>query len=151
MIIDIIQRLAMQYANALRSKPIQRVGRRKGVPYSFQSPAIATGRLADSVRVETTPDGYAITALSYVHFIEYGRKPGTFPPVTAIESWMKTKGISGSSYAIGKSMADYGSTIWQRYQGNNSGVFDDVDTDKAVEEIAKEIENSMYKDLLAVV
>ena len=34
-----------------------------------------------------------LTGSSYFHFQEYGRSPGTMPPVDAIKQWIKEKGI----------------------------------------------------------
>ena len=47
---------------------------------------------------------------AYTHFMLYGRKPGKMPPLEPIESWMKAKGLTGSSFAIRKHIADFGTT-----------------------------------------
>ena len=46
----------------------------------------------------------------YTHFLLYGRKPGKMPPLAPIESWMEEKGLTGSSFAIRKHIADFGTT-----------------------------------------
>lgn len=45
---------------------------------------------------------------AYTPFMLYGRKPGRMPPLEPIESWMEAKGLTGSSYAIRKHIADFG-------------------------------------------
>lgn len=47
---------------------------------------------------------------AYTPFMLYGRGPGKMPPVEPIESWMKAQGLEGSSYAIRKHIADFGTT-----------------------------------------
>ena len=47
---------------------------------------------------------------AYTNFMLYGRKPGKFPPASPIESWMEAKGLTGSSWAIRKHIADFGTT-----------------------------------------
>lgn len=50
---------------------------------------------------------------SYTPYILYGRAPGKMPPTEPIESWMQKQGIDGSSWAIRKHIADFGT------QGND--------------------------------
>ena len=45
---------------------------------------------------------------AYTHFMLYGRKPGKMPPLAPIESWMKARGLTGSSFAIRKHIAEFG-------------------------------------------
>lgn len=47
---------------------------------------------------------------AYTQFLLFGRKPGRMPPLEPIESWMKARGLEGSSYAILKHIADFGTT-----------------------------------------
>ena len=47
---------------------------------------------------------------AYTHFMLYGRKPGKMPPLAPIESWMKARGLTGSSFAIRKHIAEFGTT-----------------------------------------
>ena len=45
---------------------------------------------------------------AYTQFLLFGRGPGKMPPLEPIESWMEAKGLTGSSYAIRKHIADFG-------------------------------------------
>jgi hypothetical protein len=49
-----------------------------------------SGKWADTVTVEATPNGYSITAADYIN----GRGPGKPPPSKAIEEWLQQKGIA---------------------------------------------------------
>jgi hypothetical protein len=47
---------------------------------------------------------------AYTNFMLYGRGPGKMPPLEPIESWMETKGLTGSAWAIRKHIAEFGTT-----------------------------------------
>lgn len=99
----------------------------------------ATGKLANSVEVEFTTNGYRILLYEYAYYLVYGRKPGNPPPVSALEEWAKAKGIQlGALYGIAKKIGEKGTTIYQQNQGKESGLFRDV-IEKAVTELAKAI------------
>lgn len=57
----------------------------------------ASGTLIDTAswKLEKTPDGYNIVFVleDYYYYLEFGRKPGTFPPVDAIKQWIRQKPI----------------------------------------------------------
>ena len=44
----------------------------------------------------------------YAPFMLYGRGPGKMPPAEPIENWMQQYGIDGSSWAIRKHIAEFG-------------------------------------------
>ena len=47
---------------------------------------------------------------AYTQFMLYGRGPGNMPPLEPIKSWMEEKGLTGSSFAIRRHIADFGTT-----------------------------------------
>ena len=47
---------------------------------------------------------------AYTNFMLYGRGPGKMPPLEPIESWMKAKGLEGSSWALRTHIAEFGTT-----------------------------------------
>lgn len=49
-----------------------------------------SGNWADTVEVQSTPNGYSIAAANYIN----GCDPGKPPPSEAIEAWIKQKGIA---------------------------------------------------------
>ena len=57
----------------------------------------SSGRWANSLEVEITSTETIYTAKilgeRYTEQLVFGRKPGTFPPIKAIEQWIKDKGI----------------------------------------------------------
>ena len=75
---------------------------------------------------------------AYTNFMLYGRKPGKMPPLEPIESWMKAKGLTGSSFAIRKHIAEFGTP------GNNflSPVLGQV-KENIVKKIQKSISNAL--------
>lgn len=58
---------------------------------------IATGKLLNSIKVDIDRKKnvykFEIRSLDYLKYIEYGRKPGKFPPIDKIKSWIKAKKI----------------------------------------------------------
>jgi len=55
---------------------------------------LATGRLASSIEVKPTDNGFEIYAEDYWKFVEFGRKGhGKFPPILPIKEWIKAKGL----------------------------------------------------------
>ena len=53
----------------------------------------ATGRSLQSITCERVSDGYVVYGKGYLYWVQYGRKPGTLPPIEAIRQWVKVKGI----------------------------------------------------------
>lgn len=113
----------------VQNKPITKFG-----------PANASGRLVRELRVAVseTATGYRLElfAPTYVLTLIYGRKPGKFPPLLAIEQWIQDKGIvphpdakgrtpstKSLAYLIGRKIANKGNTVWQ--QGAPSTLFGD--------------------------
>lgn len=129
--------LVRQIQYAIKNKPVERTGRRGGQSYNFQSVVNATGRLHDSVQSENYEDGVRVTALEYIETLIYGRKPGSIPPITAIEQWQAAKGVGGDSFTIAQSIGRYGSTIWQRFQGAESNLLEDINIDALLDEFER--------------
>ena len=53
----------------------------------------------------------SVEAPSYINFIEYGRKPGSLPPIKAILDFMRKRGLGSSNsaaYAIAHSIKKKG-------------------------------------------
>ncbi len=60
----------------------------------------ASGKLINSVKVET--DGHLITIKleDYWKYLEEGRKPGKFPPINQLISWIAEKNIQPKPYTL---------------------------------------------------
>ena len=109
----------------IRSEPVTRFG-----------PVNASGNLAASLRTEvvTTATGYRLTLFgaSYALALEYGRKPGKFPPLRQIQLWIDAKGLtqqpggasvtagpkgySSLAFLIGRKIAQNGTVLYQAGQ-----------------------------------
>ena len=73
---------------------------------------VATGDLIKSLEVEILQDdGKSVIRLSakeYLRWVDKGRKPGTYPNITAISKWVKLKGISERAvFPIARSIKEH--------------------------------------------
>jgi hypothetical protein len=109
----------------------------------------ASGNLAASLRVAVseTATGFQLLlyGASYALALEYGRKPGKFPPLVSIQQWIETRGIvpapdangktiqykapegkdySSLAFLIARKIANNGSTIYRL--GQPTGLFGEV-------------------------
>lgn len=66
----------------------------------------ATGNLINSITSHITVNGYEyaieLTLEDYYKYVEEGRRPGKFPPVSKILEWVKVKRILPTPMANGK-------------------------------------------------
>jgi hypothetical protein len=105
----------------------------KSFPASRFGPVNASGKLAASLRydVALTATGYRLTlyAAAYALALEYGRKPGKFPNLTAIREWIQARGlvphpdakgravsVNSLAFLIGRKIANSGTTLYQAGQ-----------------------------------
>ena len=69
---------------------------------------------------------------SAIQLLIWGRRPGSFPPIAPIESWIAEKPISSSTptkslaYAIATKMSKEGNMVWRTHKGQNSGLLEDA-------------------------
>lgn len=122
--------------NAIKKKKIAR--RRTLLPTRFSTPANNTGKLAKSIKYRIGSNGsLRFSSEDYLYQIIYGRKADNKqPPISAIEAWMASKGITGvSPWAIAKSIAKNGTSIYRNYKGNPSNLLNDLPTDKWLNEL----------------
>jgi hypothetical protein len=128
----------LDYGNNLVTSLAERVKTERVTRFG---PVNATGNLAASLRceVEETATGYRLSvyAASYALTLEYGRRPGKFPPLRSIQLWIEARGLqqrpggasvtagrggySSLAYLIGRKIAQNGTTIYQ--QGQPTGLF----------------------------
>jgi hypothetical protein len=76
-------------------------------------PKVASGRLINSIdyRLKETAQGiqFQLLAESYLQYVDKGRKPGTYPPISAIRNWARIKGLpKGAEYGIQKNIYKFG-------------------------------------------
>lgn len=73
----------------------------------------ATGDLVDTMYYEVKTDGVKsvirLNANHYLRFVDQGRRPGKYPPLSAISKWARVKGISQRAvFPIARKIAERG-------------------------------------------
>jgi hypothetical protein len=87
----------------------------------------ASGRSAASLKEVTEPTGGRLFGKAYFHFQKVGRRPGKFPPINAILTWIEEKGITPAdiskkslAFLIARKIARLGTDIFRgRRRGLN--------------------------------
>lgn len=96
----------------------------------------ASGASADSLRhTATETEGEIVGSGYFVQQIK-GRRPGTLPPVSAIQDWIKAKGLDLNPWAVAVNMKKKGTTI---FRGERQG----LDIGSAVEKHRQEFVDSL--------
>jgi len=73
-----------------------------------------------------------------------GRRPGAMPPIQAIEDWIQAKGLDLSPWAVAKSIARRGTSI---YRGDREG----LDIKESVDKHKDEFTNSLIAEQSMVI
>lgn len=132
-LINLANKFIDQVKTAIYNKPIDRYTKRMG---SFAAPVNASGRLAASAQYEFTDSAIEVSVYSYIYFLIYGRKPSVkLPPQQRIEEWIKVKGFSANPFAVMVSIAQNGTSIWQRHKGQDSGLLSDIDIEMDLQKL----------------
>ena len=76
-------------------------------------PKVASGSLVNSInyRLQDTANGVNLILLAddYLKYVDRGRKPGTYPPIQAIQKWVAIKGIpKQAAWAIRQNIFKFG-------------------------------------------
>lgn len=134
--------------NALLTIPIKRKTPAQG---SFSAVASATGKTAGSVNYRIDEKGVEIFADINIENILTGTPPGYYPPINDIDYWLAAKGLDLSPHSISNAIFRNGTSIWQEFQGSNSGVLDGVLNqdiiDKLVDDLAKFTIKGIMEDI----
>lgn len=74
---------------------------------------VASGSLVNSInyRLQDTAQGVRVILLAndYLKYVDEGRRPGTYPPIRAIQRWVAIKGIpKEAAWAIRKNIFKFG-------------------------------------------
>lgn len=74
---------------------------------------VASGSLISSInyRLQNTAQGINVILLAndYLQYVDKGRKPGTYPPIRAIQKWVAIKGIKKeAAWAIRQNIFKFG-------------------------------------------
>lgn len=76
-------------------------------------PKVASGSLVNSInyRLQDTANGINVILLAndYLKYVDQGRRPGTYPPIQAIQRWVAIKGIpKQAAWAIRTNIYKFG-------------------------------------------
>ncbi len=106
----------------------------------------ASGKFADSLEVRVEGLTAQLWGESYAQQLETGRKAGGFPPISAIEQWIKDKGIanriegkisiSSLAFLIARKIAKKG---WKREEHGGVELISQVVTDARIQKIIDEV------------
>ena len=74
---------------------------------------VASGSLINSInyRLQDTANGIQVQLLAndYLKYVDQGRRPGTYPPIKAIQKWVQIKGIKPeAAWAIRQNIYKFG-------------------------------------------
>lgn len=106
----------------------------------------ASGKFADSLEVKVQGLTAQLWGEDYAQQLETGRKSGRFPPISAIEQWIKDKGIankiqgqisiSSLAFLIARKIANEG---WKREEYGGVELISSVVTDERIQKIIDEV------------
>lgn len=107
----------------------------------------ASGNFAESLEViSISPYRIKLIGEQYAEQLEFGRKSGRFPPINAIEQWIKDKGIasrisneisvSSLAFLIARKIAREG---WKREGFGGVQLISDVITEDRIQKIIDEV------------
>lgn len=76
-------------------------------------PKVASGSLVNSInyRLQPIAEGIQVQLLAndYLQYVDRGRRPGTYPPIQAIQRWVQIKGMKKeAAWAIRTNIYKYG-------------------------------------------
>jgi hypothetical protein len=106
----------------------------------------ASGKFADTLEVKVNGLTAQLWGEDYSQQLETGRKSGRFPPINAIEQWIKDKGIankiqgeisiSSLAFLIARKIARNG---WKREEHGGVQLISEVVTDARIQKIINEV------------
>lgn len=79
--------------------------------YAGTANKIASGSLYNSISWEETEDGFAILMNRYWEWVNYGRQPGSYAPITPLEEWATLKGFDNprsAAFGISTNLFKFG-------------------------------------------
>jgi len=142
---DLANDFISQVKNAIKSKPVKRKTKAKG---SFSAPVNASGRLADSLRIELDDEGLSVICLSYIDQLVYGAPPQRIETsVFEIERWLAVKGLDYNPVNVMNNLQKYGSSIFQEHQGANTGLLENVNIDEKIKRVREQLTLKMIDEI----
>lgn len=111
----------------------------------------SSGRLADSVAYQVTESSLVVTADDYIYYLQFGRKPGKFPPKQPILEWIRSKPINSDisedslAFLIQRKISKEGTSIYQ--QGSSTLISGEF-FQSILDELSGEIIKSVTSDII---
>jgi hypothetical protein len=153
---EIAQDYIQQFKNAIETKPVKRKAVRKGkngsVEYiKFEAVVNASGNLANSPRIELTETELNIYVAGYIDELIYGKAPSPLDvSALEIETWMRSKGIDPEFVSVDKIMnniEEFGTSIFREFQGQDSGLLDDINIEGSIEKAKQNLILKKIKEI----
>lgn len=142
---DLANDFIAQVKNAIRTKKVTRKSKAKG---KFSSEVNATGRLAESLRMEIDDNGVSIFCLAYIDHLVYGAPPQRIEAsVFEIENWLIAKGLEFNAINVMGNLQRFGSTIFQEHQGADSGLLTDVSFESKLQQVKEKLTLKMVEEI----
>jgi hypothetical protein len=72
---------------------------------------VASGGLYNSISWQATDDGFVLLMNRYWEWVNYGRQPGSYAPITPLEEWATLKGFDNprsAAFGISKNLFKFG-------------------------------------------
>lgn len=79
--------------------------------YQGTSSKYATGTLYNSISANLTDDGLELLMMDYWEWVNYGREPGKYVPISPLENWASLKGLENPravAFGISKNIQKFG-------------------------------------------
>jgi hypothetical protein len=120
----------------------------KRIKEQLQSKGIDnTGDAGNSLEVQDN----TLLGYEYIYFLDQGRAPGKFPPVSNIRDWVRTKlGIDEKkadsvAYLVGRKISQEGTKIWK---DKSKGLELDVLINEMLEQIYEDVSEEMKVNII---
>lgn len=68
---------------------------------------------SNGLRIEIKDTRVILWGVDYLEFLNTGRGPGKFPPVSEIKAWVESKPVPISAYLVGRKIAREGTAIFK--------------------------------------
>ena len=108
-----------------------------------------TREASNSMRIEVKVQGTKINIISsgidYMYYLDKGRRPGKFPPVSVIEDWVANKPVEINPYLVGRKIAREGTAI---FRDSSKGIELDKKRKALLDELNREAPKWAKQDLL---
>ena len=109
-----------------------------------------SGTASNSIRIDVDEHNLKVRSLGigYMHFLNVGRAPGKFPPVSVIVDWVNSKPVEINPFLVGRKIAREGTEI---FKNRSKGIMLDEKRDRLLREINERAPKWAKQDLLILI